>query len=460
MTLFDDRGADAVEADASAEPVTWSVAELGNAILVGLRASFPTEVWVSGEIRSLRPPNRNGHQYFDLIEPGVEPGAYPRAKMSVNLFRTARAQIAEVLRAATGSAELTEGIEVRIRARVDWWVAGGQLRLIMSDIDPVFTLGQLDAQRRALLAQLKSEGLLDRNSELAVPPVPLRVGLVTSAGSAAYEDFVDELRGSRYAFDVVLADARVQGAEAVPTLVAAIARLTAEPLDVIAVVRGGGSRTDLVAFDHSDVAHAIARSPVPVFTGVGHEIDRSVADEVAHTAFKTPTATASGLVTLVGAAETAWVESTARLARLGDLHLASARSRLQGRLRRVGHAARVADTRAAGHVAALRRQLMHAAAIRLRSAERDRHFRVDRLTSMAPRRLEQQTRRLVAADDVLRAYDPARILARGWSLTRDANGNLVRSGDQVAPGDALVTRLADATLTSTVTATTTEEDSP
>src|SRR5690606_11592492 len=112
-----------------------------------------------------------------------------------------------------------------------------------------------------------------------------------------------ELQASRYVFDVVLADARVQGADAPRTLVAAIDKLGRASVDVIAIVRGGGSRTDLVAFDHPDVARAIAGAAVPVFTGVGHEIDRSVADEVAHSAFKTPTAVAGALIAAVADAE-------------------------------------------------------------------------------------------------------------------------------------------------------------
>ncbi|MBS1848355.1 MAG: exodeoxyribonuclease VII large subunit, partial [Actinobacteria bacterium] len=250
MTLWDSVDDEPVDSsDTPDQPETWTIAELSAAIGSGLRARFPTEVWLRGEISGMRPVGRTGHQYFDLIEPGSEPGTYPDAKLSVSLFRTSRARVLDVLAAAPGAATMADGVEVRIRGKVDWWASGGQLRIVMSDIDPVFTLGQLDAQRRALLALLASEGLLDANSRLAVPPVPLRVGLVTSAGSAAHADFVNELRSSPYAFDVLLADARVQGADAPRTIVAGIDKVAGLGVDVIAVVRGGGSRSDLVAFD-------------------------------------------------------------------------------------------------------------------------------------------------------------------------------------------------------------------
>lgn len=462
MTLWDPLPSDDAD-DASSEaavPATWSVTELATAIGVSLKSAFPGQVWVSGEIRSIRPPNRNGHQYFDLIEPGSDPGTYPDAKISVSLFRQARSHVMDVLADAPGDPDLTEGLQIRIRAKVDWWAAGGQLRLVMSDIDPVFTLGQLDAQRRALLARLAAEGLLDANGKLPVPPVPLRIGLVTSAGSAAHADFTDELRRGRYAFDVVLADARVQGAQAPSTLVAGIEKVARAGVDVIAVVRGGGSRTDLVAFDHADVAYAIARAPVPVFTGIGHEIDRSVADDVAHSAFKTPTAVAQHLVGLVTEAETALIAQVDRLVLRADRHLQTATTRLHDRLRRVARTAAVADTRAATHLDSLGRQLGAGARRRLGDAVRDDRRRRARLGLAGPRHLGRAAERLDHLRARLDAADPAKLLARGWSLTRSADGTVVRSISRIGPGQTLITTLVDGTVTSTVEETTPEERRP
>ena len=307
MTLWEagDPAVEGPDRDAAAEPLdaTWTVAEVGTAVAGGLRATFPDEIWLRGEIRSLRAPNRSGHRYFDLVEPGAAPGEQPSAKVSVALFRGAKERVNAVLADAPGQTRIADGVEVRIRGRVDWWVAGGQLRLVMSAIDPVFTLGRLDEQRRLLLEVLVAEGLLRRNATLVVPTLSLRIGLVTSAGSAAHADFVHELTASGYAFEVVLADARVQGVDAPSSVVAAIARVASMGVDVIAVVRGGGATTDLAAFDHEDIARAIALAPVPVFTGIGHEIDRNVAGEVAHTDFKTPTATAAALVARIAEVE-------------------------------------------------------------------------------------------------------------------------------------------------------------
>src|SRR5690606_30731872 len=139
-----------------------------------------------------------------------------------------------------------------------------------------------EVARAELLARLRAEGLLDRQAALALPPVPLRVGLVTSRGSAAEADFLDELARSGFAFHVIAVDVRVQGTGAPRAIARGIASAAARACDVLAVVRGGGARTDLAAFDQEVVARTIAACPTPVLTGVGHEIDRSVADEVAH----------------------------------------------------------------------------------------------------------------------------------------------------------------------------------
>ena len=153
-----------------------------------------------------------------------------------------------------------------------------------------------EVARAALLAKLAEEDLLRANADRPMPLVPLRVGLATSDGSAAEADFLDELRRSGFAFRVLRADTRVQGSDAPRSIASAIRMLATHRLDVLALVRGGGARTDLAAFDDEAVARAIAACPVPVVTGIGHEVDTSVADEVAHTAAKTPTACAQLLV--------------------------------------------------------------------------------------------------------------------------------------------------------------------
>ena len=186
----------------------------------------------------------------------------------------------------------------------------------------MFTIGRLAAHRARVLQLLTAEGVLERQARLELSPVPLRVGLITSKGSAAYHDFVQELDGSGHAFWVLPVDVRVQGQGADRRIMYALNHLRAgleeTRLDVIVLARGGGARSDLSPFDSERLARLIADMPVPVITGIGHEVDRTVADEVAHLCAKTPTAAAS---MLVGAVD----DYCARLARVA--HRLSARAR-------------------------------------------------------------------------------------------------------------------------------------
>lgn len=451
MTLWE-AGDPQVEGGQDPIEATLTVAEFGAAVNRSLTRTFPGELWVRGEIRGLRRPNASGHQYFDLVEPGASPGDRPAAVLSVALFRGARARVDATLASAGSDTQLADGIEVRIRGKVDWWIPAGRLSLKMSAIDPTFTLGRLDEQRRQLLAALAAEGLLDRNAALAMPLLPLRVGLVTSAGSAAHADFIHELAHSGYAFDVVLADARVQGADSPRSIVAGLERVFAAGVDVVALVRGGGAKTDLIAFDHGDVARAIATAPVPVLTGIGHEIDESVADTVAHLASKTPTAAAAAIVGVVAAAEDALIERGRRAASLALRRLESVDHRLLSTSQRVARGARVAAARADASLAVAAERVVRTSDRRLHGAS----ARVDslhaRLGPAANRSLGRAAARLDDREARLRALDPARSLARGWSFTRTADGRLLTDPSQLRPGDQLVTTLARGRVDSTVTA--------
>ncbi len=469
----------------SAADDTLSVGQLNQRIQRALAKALPGEVWVRGEIRGLR-PNRSGHLYFELVDPadgddidspsapsGPNDGE-PGARASAVLWAgTHRRLLGGRLRRAPGF-ELRDDVSVRVRGRLEYWPQGGRLQFIISDIDPEYTLGTLSAARDRVLADLRSEGLLERNRSRAMPIVPLRIGLVTSHESAAFHDFVQELQGSGLGFHVSHVDTRVQGTGAERSLVRALRALVATPVDVVAIVRGGGSRTDLAVFDAEAVARAIAAMPVPVFTGIGHEIDTSVADLVAHTAFKTPTACAGALVSLVAEFLGTLSERYDSLVRVARGAIVVSQTGLDDRAARIvvasARAMRAADHRLHHDRVRLRRsavQVSEQAGHRLdrtahrtrtasevhlaradgrlrRSSDRLRPDRVRRLIDLEHHRLET----LAARADAL---DPAQILARGYSLTRTVDGRLVRAPSDAPPGTALTTTLAWGRLTSVVT---------
>jgi exodeoxyribonuclease VII large subunit len=406
---------------------TFRVSELTDAVQLALDVCFPDEVWVQGEISSL---NRSaaGHVYFQLIEPG-EAGAPPVAQVAITLFSGAKASVNATLKRVGGGVRMTDGVEIRLRGRLSVYGPQGRLQVRMSAIDPEYTLGRLASERERILQALTVEGLLGRNGTLPLPVVPRRIGLVTSVASAAEADFLHELTGSGLAWDVLAVDVRVQGADAERAVAAALVHLDGAGVDVIALVRGGGARTDLAAFDGELIARTIAGLRVPVFTGIGHEIDTSVADLVAHTACKTPTACAA---LLVGHAR----RFHDRVDRLWDdvarrSHLAL--DRHDQRLRTLG-----ADTRRAAGTTLLtaERRLADATGRLPRAVDRSQHHAELRLELIAGR---------------VDALDPRRALQRGWSITRTASGTLVRSTTDVAAGTELVTTVADGEIRSRVT---------
>ncbi len=403
-----------------------TVRELCGAVELAFETLFAEEIWVRGTISGLN-RSQNGHVYFDLVDRD-EFGRQPEAVLPVALFANNKFRVNAILKKTANSIRMEDGIEIQIRGRVAYYPKQSRVQLIMSLIDPSFTLGQMEANRVKVLASLEADGLLRANGALVMPAIPLRIGLITSVGSAAEADFVNEISLCGLPFEITIIDARVQGTDAISSLARALAVSEDFDLDVVALVRGGGARTDLMAFDDEAVARAIANCTRPVITGIGHETDRSIADEVAHRSAKTPTACAGLLIEMVlsfaGRVERA-AEAIARRAQAAlvdaEQHLATSRARI----------GRVASN-------AVERQ---GARIELAA---------DRIQRAATRCLEREADRFDRCDVQIRSLDPATAMARGWSITRTADGTILRSAALANDGDVLITTLADGEVRSTV----------
>jgi exodeoxyribonuclease VII large subunit len=424
-----------------------TVSQLARRVQSALDAVFGDECWVEGELHSLN-RHANGHVYFDLIEPGSL-GGPPVAQVSVVLFAANKRGVNALLR-RQGGVRMTDGMAIRIRGSVAFYPPRGQLQFVMTGIDPAYTLGRLAAERERVLRALATEGLLDRNGRVPLPLVPLRVGLVTAADSAACADFVEELERSAYGFRIVHADSRMQGAGAERMIVAALRALEAQRVDVIALVRGGGARTDLACFDSEALARAVSALGVPVFTGIGHETDRSVVDEVAHTAHKTPTACAAALV---GAVDR-YLDGLRRRATALSAATRRAVDRESTQLRHRALTAAGATRRTVDHHEWRLTRQVDALVTSPRRVLGDHQSRLDDVAHEVGRRagnaLVRSTRHLDQLDTQARALDPQRLLGRGWTITRTPDGRVVRAAE-LAPGAELVTVFADGTARSSVT---------
>ena len=404
--------------------VNYTVTELMTATADAIKDRLGGAVWVDGEISG--PRESRGHFSFDLVDRD-DKGAVT-AKVPVALWSRTRTRVDQKLREA-GTVRLEEGVKVRIRGPVELWLAGGRLQLSMQDIDPAFTLEALESERERVLAVLRAENLVDKNQALPLSAMPLHIALITADESAAQADFMHSLIESCLPWQVAFIDSKVQGAGAERTIAAALRTAQRMNVDVIALIRGGGSRLDLAVFDHELVARTIATSSLPVFTGIGHEIDTSVSDIVAHTSNKTPTACAEALIDIamdvVNRGEVAWSD----IAEIATTTIDSERERLA---RYARHAAIGARTRLTV----------------------ERH-RMTTITARLSRTIETTTKSEKQSLDLfaarLSAVDPVRTLARGWSITRTTSGTVVRRAADVSRGDTLVTTVADGTITSTAT---------
>jgi exodeoxyribonuclease VII large subunit len=403
---------------------TFSISELVDVINATLDDTFERGFWVWGEISGLSVKNR--HTYFTLVEQD-DSGSGKRAQLSVNLWAGDAMKLRPVL--MKSGLELVNGVKVRIFGSLNFYGPFGRLSLIMRGIDPRFTLGEIALQRDELVRRLKESGDYDRNKEIELSPVPLRLGVVTSGSSAAWADFRNQIEASGFGFRLTLDDVVVQGESAVEAVSRAIDGFSGrDDLDAVIVIRGGGSKTDLSTFDAEPIARSIARCSLPVLTGIGHEIDVSVADEVAFESHKTPTACAVALIDrvreFVDETETLW----STIAQVADSQLERNGTMLDRVSRDIVIHTRSAVDRAAERLSA----------------------RVERIVRRVPQYFADRERELDNVATRVRLLDPRNVLARGWSITRTETGRVVRSASDVASGDVIVTVVSDGTFVSTI----------
>ena len=380
-------------------------------VLTGLRRLLEERVgglWIAGELSDVRRA-ASGHVYFSLVD--------GTGRLRAALFRQTARRL---------PFEPEDGLEVLVYGELDVYEARGELQLIVRQLEPRGR-GALQLAFEQLRRRLEAEGLFDPARKRARPPLPTCVGVVTSPSGAAWRDVLQVAARRFPAARIRLAGARVQGAGAEDELAAALDALGAQPdVSLVLLVRGGGSPEDLQPFNSEILARALARCPVPVVSGVGHEIDVTIADLVADVRAPTPSAAAELALPDREALRGALARDWGRLVRA----MAALRGRLGARLD-------------AGR-GALRAQ---APAARL-AAGRDRLAAAGRaLERAAAARLAASRARLAAATGRLDSLSPLAVLSRGYAIVRrSADGAIVRAAEQVEPGSELVLRVAEAEI--------------
>ncbi|MBI3602588.1 MAG: exodeoxyribonuclease VII large subunit [Candidatus Omnitrophica bacterium] len=405
-----------------------TVSELNNFIRDVLNSGFPQALWVCGEIQGYERGRDKKHIFFELCE--KDPDSHEiKARIGLVIFANRKALIEKILQKAENAFVLKDDIEVKFLCKVDFYPGHGQVRLMVEGIDPTYTLGKIAQDRQRLIALLKEKGILDKNKQLEMPRLPLSIGLITSYDSAAYHDFVDELKKSGYSFNVWVVNSIMQGKNAEASVSRAIQLLNQRgDIDVIVITRGGGSIAELSCFDSRMIAEAIAASPQAVLSGIGHEINITVTDLTAHTFAKTPTAIARFLIGRV----------EKFLEYLKDHALTLQRSTddlIQTQQRMI---ARVTET--------LKRLPLSF----LKEAGKESAGREEDLKKIIHLRLQTSRTKIQTYQKLIDVADPKNTLKRGFSITRDLKGGVIKSITDVKKASSMKTQLADGTIISDI----------
>lgn len=396
--------------------------QLQQQIKLSIEGALPLPVWVVAEVAELK-VNYSGHCYMELVEksePKRGGTSTPTAQARAVVWRSQWAMLAPYFRQQTGS-ELEVGMKILAKVLVSYHELYG-LSLQISDIDPSYTLGEAERQKQMTIAQLKADGVWNMNRELTMPYLVQRIAVVSSASAAGYRDFMNELREGGYAFRCDLFDAVVQGAAAEESICAALEEvaLKQEQYDAVVMIRGGGSASDLSCFNSYRLCSYVAQFPLPILTGIGHDKDTSVADMVAHTPLKTPTAVA------------AWL--TDRMARI-DGWLEDMRVQLT---QLVGAMTRREELRLEQLAAELKLQ----AATYCQRAATSLELMREQVLGLVQQRLERERMRIEMLESSAEALSPRRIMQLGFAVVR-AGGRLLKSIDDAEAGSLIEVELLD-----------------
>lgn len=400
------------------EEQALSLYELNGLVKRTIRDRMSETYWVQAELSDVR-SNYSGHCYLEFIQKDAS-GNNLIAKARGTIWSNIYKMLKPYFEQETGQA-FASGIKVSVRVSVDFHELYGY-SLTVLDIDPTYTVGDMERKRREILRLLEEEGVIDLNKELEMPVLPQRIAVISSATAAGYGDFCNQLSNNPrgYGFYTELFPAIMQGERVEESIIAALDAIYArlEAFDVVVIIRGGGATSDLSGFDTYELAANCAQFPLPIITGIGHERDDTVIDLIAHTRVKTPTAAAAFLVACMDQVADRLDNLSFRLQQGVRNRLLWEHRRIEGLKQRIPSSAykRISDAKYG-----------------LLAANRDLQMATRQFLSMKKHRLELLQQRL---NDAL----PEKQLARGYSITLK-NGKAVKDASALKEGDTLVTLL-------------------
>jgi exodeoxyribonuclease VII large subunit len=404
-----------------------SLTELQLIIKDSLYLALPDMYWVIAEISEIK-ENYNGHCYLELVEK-LPDETNIRSRVKAVIWSSRYRFIKSYFENSAGES-LRDGLKILIRVKIEYHEIYG-LSLVINDIDPAFTIGEMALKRQQILKKLEEEGVLTMNRDLDFPVVPQRIAVISSANAAGYTDFMKHLKGNSfgYVFYTVLFETPMQGKETESGIIKAFDRIASliDKFDLAVIIRGGGSQTDLSWFDNYSIAYYITQFPLPVITGIGHEKDLSVTDIVAHRSLKTPTAVADFIIGCMNEAENHLIDLSNEITDRSILLLAESKMKIEtARLRLIP----VARAQLSSNRTALTR-------------------RKEILASASKNRLNVINTQLTGFINSLKILDPENVLKRGYTIT-SLNGKILKKCKQVKNYDVLDTKFSDGSIRSKV----------
>ncbi len=385
--------------------------------------------WVQAEIASL---SVRGHCYMELVE-NDERTNTPIAKARANCWANQWSFVSNNFLMVTGT-PLKTGMKVLLQVRPTFHESFGFAWNIMN-IDPTFTVGDMQRRREEILRKLKEEGIYDLQRELPFSAFAKNIAVISAEGAAGYGDFCRQLHDNPagFAFKTVLFPAVMQGENVEQSVINALNTIfeRQQEFDCVVIIRGGGATSDLSGFDSLPLAENVAQFPLPVITGIGHERDNSVLDFISHTRVKTPTAAADLLIENLSSTLDIITSAQDRISRTVQNALQKEQLRIQSLAERIPALFSIFSTKEANRLDNL----------------------YIKITNAISKSLETNKHNILLYEEKLRAHDPKLLLSRGYSMTF-ANGKLLVSASQIAEGDVIETLLKDGKIRSIVSATT------
>lgn len=401
--------------------------------------------WVIAELSDVRVSG--GHCYMELVEKDSAGGT--RAKMRAMIWSSLFMGLRSKFHAATGS-DIRSGLKVMVRGSANHHNVYG-LSFVISDIDPSYTMGDMERLRREILDRLAREGVAGSNRSLGLPPVLQRIAVISAPGAAGYGDFMNQigLNSDGFVIYPMLFPAVMQGDRTVPSVLDCLDRIeqALDFWDCVVIIRGGGATTDLNGFDNYELARRVATFPVPVVVGIGHERDRTVLDELACVRCKTPTAVAAFIIDRMRDYYARVADLVHRVARYDREALKGEHLRLANLEQTVPSLVKQKVMRERLRIRDLVAGVERGAASRVRREETRLDKDLLRIFSATSGAVRREEMRLEKLDSMVRVLSPENILRRGYSITR-IGGKSIRDASVVKPGEVIETRLANGTLLS------------